>query len=214
MQKGLIGIEEFRKFKLGKGELSSYATEVRDLLKQCNTYESGDEDIVKFPRYLTVRKERHVDQRHGLKHEVCRIAVSDDASTTVAENFRCWFSITLEESVMSADILGRILLVYPPGHVIWTLLDCFIALNDELIAENASSFTERQHLYCPIIRGYPGFIGIISGNSKPEDLAANLDICREVAAFRQNIKEIASDTITAIPSAAAVVITAPSEDCC
>jgi hypothetical protein len=210
VQKGGLGIEEFRKFNLGKGDLSSYSVEVRELLKRCNTYEAGDEELVRLPRFISVSKERHVDLRQGLKHEVCRVVVVEEANPSLPANSRSWCSITLEDSEISSDILGRILLVYPPGHVLWALLDCFIALNDELLAAKASSFTTHQHLYCPIIQGYPGFISIISGNSTSDDLAANLDTCREVAAFR--VKGNTPDL--AALSATTVVPAPPADSCC
>ena len=85
---------------------------------------------------------------------------------------------------MAKDIFGSMLEVYPSDHVMWKLLDFYIDLNDEFLASGSIRFRELQHLYCPIVQGYPGFVGSVTGNFIADDMLANLDVCREVAAFR------------------------------
>ena len=170
---GQHGLEAFVKYKLGKGDLSLYASEVSKKLRNHGVCLPDDEAYVNRGRKIQLRKERVKTNKHGLAFEVCKVYIescSGDIDPQILD--RKYFSISVEE-YQSTDILQGISEIYPDNHVIWSILKFLV---------NHCDIIPLYHSHTPFIGGYPGFISFVSGNSTEAERKLNTQVCLDLIA--------------------------------
>jgi hypothetical protein len=111
----------------------------------------------------------------------------DEASN--APNYRQWISIALEESWVR-DIEGHFLFIYPPDHVFWRVLECFLETTTEISTENITSERKSQ---VPLIGGYPCFLAALFGNLTEESQYQNIEMCKLLASLPKRSEREASN---------------------
>ena len=173
-----LNIEQWKKFKLGKKNVSHYKNDILKLItEEADQYLPDDVKLIEAEKFLNVQKVRKIQIVDEVSKELCTISSSGDS--------RQWISIAIEGSL--EDI--RQFLHNKKSESRRDVVLMLEALQTAVEIARSDSFSQDAVVttFIPVVAGYPTWVRVASRNvcdpKEISDMFYDIDVLLSALSF-------------------------------